>query len=158
MGKTTGSWLSGATAAVGDVNDYRGQDLGLPETGPGSLAASGRRVLALFLDWVPCALIAIAIVGPARVLGGRPTNFDTLALGIWLAVGVLTVTVFGFTPGQFFAGIKVARIEGPAVRVGLVRALARNVLIIFIVPPLLQDQNGRGLQDRATGTMLVSVR
>lgn len=158
MGKTTGSWLSGATSAVGDENEYRGQDLGLPKRGTGALAASGRRVLGLFLDWVPCALIAIGIAGPAKVFGGEPTSFDTLALGIWLAVGVASVTAFGFSPGQFFAGIRVARIEGPGVRVGFVRAVARSVLILFIVPPLLQDQNGRGLHDRATGTMLVSAR
>lgn len=160
MRRETGSWLSGASAALpeGAHSEYRGQALGLPRDGVGSAAGSGRRVLALFLDWVPSALIAVAIVGPSRVFGGEPTAFDTLALGIWFAVGVLSVTLFGFTPGQYFAGLRVARIENPQMRVGIVRALARNLLIIFIVPPLIQDVDGRGMQDRATGTMVLRAR
>ncbi len=160
MRRETGSWLSGASAALpeGAHGDYRGQALGLPRDGAGSAAGSGRRVLGLFLDWVPSALIAMAIVGPSRVFAGEPTAFDTLALGIWFAVGVLSVTLFGFTPGQYFAGLRVARIENPQMRVGLVRALARNLLIVFIVPPLIQDVDGRGMHDRATGTILVKAR
>lgn len=160
MRRETGSWLSGASAALpeGSHGEYRGQALGLPRDGAGSAAGSGRRVLALFLDWVPSALIAVAIVGPSRVFGGEPTAFDTLALGIWFAVGVLSVTLFGFTPGQYFAGLRVARIENPQMRVGIVRALARNLLIVFIVPPLIQDVDGRGMQDRATGTVVVRSR
>ncbi|WP_248488845.1 RDD family protein [Tsukamurella sp. PLM1] len=160
MGRETGSWLSGASAALpeGAHGDYRGQGLGLPRAGAGSLASTGRRVVALLLDWVPSALIAAAVVGPSRVFGGEQTSFDTLTLGIWFAVGVLTVTLFGFTPGQYFAGLRVARIEDPDMRVGIIRALARNLLIVFLVPPLIQDVDGRGMQDRATGTVVVRTR
>ena len=35
---------------------------------------------------------------------------------------------------------------------------ARNLLIVFIVPPLIQDVDGRGMHDRATGTILVKAR
>ncbi|GAA1094496.1 RDD family protein [Tsukamurella spumae] len=160
MRRETGSWLSGASAALpeGAHGDYRGQQLGLPRDGAGSVAGAGRRVLGLFLDWVPSALIAVAVVGPNKVFAGEPTSYDTLALGIWFVVGVLSVTLFGFTPGQYFAGLRVARIENPQMRVGIVRALARNLLILFIVPPLIQDVDGRGMQDRATGTVVVRSR
>ncbi|ADG78135.1 RDD domain containing protein OS=Tsukamurella paurometabola (strain ATCC 8368 / DSM / CCUG 35730/ CIP 100753 / JCM 10117 / KCTC 9821 / NBRC 16120 / NCIMB 702349 / NCTC 13040) OX=521096 GN=Tpau_1511 PE=4 SV=1 [Tsukamurella paurometabola] len=160
MGRETGSWLSGASAALpeGAHGEYRGAGLGLPRDGVGSIAPTGRRVLALMLDWVPSALIALAIAGPAKVFGGEPTAFDTSALGIWFVVGVLAVTLFGFTPGQYFAGLRVARIEDPGMRVGLLRALGRNALIVFLVPPLIQDVDGRGMQDRATGTVVVRSR
>ncbi|WP_019204182.1 RDD family protein [Tsukamurella sp. 1534] len=153
MGRETGSWLSGASAALpeGAHGDYRGQGLGLPQDGPGSVASTGRRVLGLFLDWVPSALIALAITGSSNDQG-------TLTVGIWFLVGVLSVTLFGFTPGQYFAGMRVSRIENPDMRVGFVRALARNLLILFLVPPLIQDVDGRGMQDRATGTVLVRSR
>ncbi len=154
MGRTTGSWLSGAPAALppGAQTEYKGAGIGLPRSGVGSVASTGQRVLGLFLDWAPCGLIAAAIVG----YGSNSISLATLAL--WYVVGVLAVTLFGFTPGQYFAGIRVARIEGPRLRVGLIRALARGLLIVFIVPPLLQDGDGRGMHDRATGTVLVRTR
>ncbi|MFC7751838.1 RDD family protein [Tsukamurella soli] len=152
MGRATGSWLSGASAAMpsGVHPEYKGADIGLPRSGVGAVGSTGQRVLALFIDWIACGLIVLAFA-----------SFESQSLwtlGLWLLVGVLTVTLFGFTPGQYFAGLRVARIEGPTVRVGFVRALARGVLIVFLVPPLLQDGDGRGMQDRATGTVLVRTR
>jgi hypothetical protein len=40
----------------------------------------------------------------------------------------------------------------------VLRALARQLLIVFLVPPLINDTDGRGLHDRATGTALVRTR
>ena len=41
---------------------------------------------------------------------------------------------------------------------GPIRALARQVLIVFIVPALMNDYNGRALHDRATGTAMIRTR
>lgn len=76
---------------------------------------------------------------------------------MWFVVGVLTVTLFSFTPGQYLVGLQVARVDAPA-RVGPVRALARQLLLVFIAPAIVTDVDGRGLQDRATGTALVRSR
>ncbi|MDF0529932.1 RDD family protein [Tsukamurella sp. 8F] len=154
MGRTTGSWLSGASAALPpDAHGaYKGAGVGLPERGVGSVASAGQRVLALFVDWVPCGLIAAAVVG----YGSNSFSLATLAL--WYVVGVVSVTLFGFSPGQYFTGIRVARVEGAGLRVGLIRALARGLFIVFLVPPLLQDGDGRGMHDRATGTVLIRAR
>lgn len=159
-----GSWLSGPQIG-GDVqNAYRGEDLGLPEHGPGSLATGWHRVLGLLVDWLLSYGIAVLLVGYESRTG-------TALLGVWFVVGVLTVTLFGFTPGQFIVGMRVARVdhgaergaaeaagEVPRAAVGIVRALARQVLITFLVPPLVNDYNARGLHDRATGTALVRTR
>jgi uncharacterized RDD family membrane protein YckC len=69
----------------------------------------------------------------------------------------VTLTAFGFTPGQFITGLRVARVDGGE-RVGLLRSLGRQILIVFLVPPLINDADGRGLHDRATGTALVRTR
>lgn len=45
---------------------YRGERLGLPEEGPGSVAPIGRRVGAIFLDWGMCALIAYGLLAQGR--------------------------------------------------------------------------------------------
>ncbi|MDT5205742.1 MAG: hypothetical protein QOD34_2378, partial [Mycobacterium sp.] len=39
--------------------------------------------------------------------------------------------------------------------VGLGRATARGVLIAFVIPALFVDVDGRGIQDRVTGTAVV---
>ena len=52
-----GSWLSGS-ASAGTESEYPGQRLGLPESGPGSVAGIGRRLGALVIDWLLCEAIA----------------------------------------------------------------------------------------------------
>jgi hypothetical protein len=35
------------------------------------------------------------------------------------------------------------------------RSLVRSLLVSLVIPPLVMDEDGRGLQDRATGTHVV---
>lgn len=165
MGRATGSWLSGPQAGHDVDVEYRGADLGLPETGPGSLAGGWHRVAGLMVDWLIAGGLSLLFVR-----FGSP-DMGTVILAVWFVVGVVTVTLFGFTPGQFVVGTRVARVDlGPErtaseiggttgfAAVGPIRALARQVLIVFIVPALMNDYNGRALHDRATGTAMIRTR
>ncbi|MGQ4599508.1 RDD family protein [Nocardia sp. R6R-6] len=151
MARITGSWLSGPPADPGDhaTSEFPGELLGLPKTGAGSLAGMGRRIAALFVDW----LIALGIA----TLLARTSSASSLTLLIWFVIGVTAVSLFGFTPGQYFLRLRTVRIDGP-VPVGFVRALARQVLLLFVVPALFTDADGRGMHDRATGTALANSR
>ncbi|KAA0023074.1 RDD family protein [Antrihabitans cavernicola] len=159
MARMTGSWLSGPTAALpkkpygAEPDKFRGESLGLPQSGPGSLVPTGRRVGALMIDWLMAAGVSAAFLG-SNAFGGA---LSTITLLVWFVVGVAAVTISSFTPGQFFLGISVARIDGP-VKVGFVRALARSLLLVFVVPAVITDADGRGMHDRATGTALVRTR
>ena len=154
----TGSWLSGPSAALpkGQQHEqaYSGELLGLPQHGPGSLVSTARRVLALSLDWFLSLAIAASLVGENPLESSRLSGYTLI---IWFVVGVVTVSLFSFTPGQFIAGVRVIRVDEPA-RVGIVRALARQLLIVFVVPATVTDVDGRGMHDRATGTAIVSAR
>ena len=152
MARITGSWLSGPNAA--DPNepspgDYPGELLGLPQSGAGSLVSMMRRIVALFVDWFVAMGIAALIV--------RGGSVNTLTLLVWFVIGIVTVALFGFSPGQFFLRMRVIRVDAAA-PVGFVRALVRQVLLIFVVPALFTDSDGRGMHDRATGTALVRSR
>lgn len=127
--------------------------MGLPQQGVGALAGTGRRVLALVLDWTMATGVA------SLVLGGYTTSglISTIVLAVWFGVGLVSVSLFSFTPGQFIAGIQVARIDAPA-RVGFVRALVRQLILLFVVPAVVTDMDGRGMHDRATGTALLRTR
>ncbi|MCF8611313.1 RDD family protein [Gordonia sp. HY285] len=163
--RAMGSWLSGTQMPGGENNDYRGEDLGLPASGVGSLATGWQRVLGLLVDWLISYGVAFLI------LGGWHNNIGTTVLIVWFVIGVLAVSLFGFTPGQYITGMRVARVdfgaergaaeaagEVPRAAVGPVRALGRQVLISFVVPALINDFNGRAMHDRATGTALVRTR
>ncbi|MGB6040848.1 MAG: RDD family protein [Gordonia sp. (in: high G+C Gram-positive bacteria)] len=174
MGRATGSWLSGPEFPGATENAYRGEDLGLPETGPGSLAGGWKRVLGLLLDWIIAGGLAVIIFGIKPAQGAASSlemtmrSASTPQFLILIAIGVLAVTIFGFTPGQFLAGTRTVRVdfgrergaaeasgEEPRAAVGIVRALGRMAIMLFVVPALINDYNGRAMHDRATGTAIV---
>lgn len=130
---------------------YPGGDLGLPESGPGSLAPMGRRVVALLIDWLISYGLALLALGAGAI---SKAMLSTAILVIWLLLGVVAVRLFGFTPGQLALGLQVAAVDG-RVPVGVGRLAVRGLLIGVVIPPLFVDSDGRGLQDRVTGTALV---
>ncbi|BBU22333.1 RDD family protein [Mycobacterium xenopi] len=151
MARSISSWLSGPVNADGRRPRYPGQSLGLPEGGPGSLARMGRRLAALLVDW----LIAYGLAALAMTLGWVTlSSLSTAVLLIWFVIGAAAVRLFGFTPGQLALGLAVVALDGRS-HVGLGRAVVRGMLIALVVPPLFTDADGRGLQDRVTGTAVV---
>jgi uncharacterized RDD family membrane protein YckC len=123
----------------------------LPESGPGSLAPIGRRLAALLIDWLIAYGLALLALGLGVL---SQTALSTVILLIWLLLGVVAVRLFGFTPGQLALGLQVVAVDGH-LPLGLGRLTARGMLIAAVIPPLFVDSDGRGLQDRLTGTAVV---
>lgn len=136
---------------AGSQPGYPGETMGLPQTGPGSLAPMGRRLVALIIDWLIAYGLALLAVGLGAI---SKAMLSTMILVIWLVLGVVSVRLFGFTSGQLALGLQVAAVDG-RVPVGIGRLAARGLLIGLVVPPLFTDADGRGLQDRLTGTAVV---
>ena len=156
MPRSFGTWLSGpppsdpGTPGQGPEG-FPGERLGLPESGPGSLAATGRRIVALAVDW----FIAYGLAALALSLGLFDLSvLSTAVLVVWLVLGAASVRLFGFTPGQLALGLRVASVDN-RMHVGLGRAVVRGLLVALVVPPLFTDTNGRGVQDRLTNTAVV---
>ena len=158
MAGEIGSWLSGPDSA-GSPDEYPGQRLGLPESGPGSVARQGRRVAALAIDW----LLAIGLAGLLSVFGLAPDQFlltsvgQTVVLVVWFLLGVVAVRLYGFTPGQYLMGLRVASVDN-RLHVGTGRAAARGLLISLVIPALFTDADARGIHDRLTATAVVRSR
>ncbi|MFH9008863.1 RDD family protein [Streptomyces afghaniensis] len=148
-----GSWLSGPRAAAEEAGvdfGYRGEQLGLPEEGPGSIARPGRRLGALAVDWGLSLLIAYGLI----------TQSYNEAAQIWaplimFALMVLTVGTVGFTPGKRLLGLRVLALNTG--RVSPWRAVLRTVLLFLAIPALIWDRDGRGLHDRLAGTVEVRI-
>jgi len=152
MAREIGSWLSGPEGvSPGDESGWPGQALGLPESGPRSLARMGRRFLALFIDW----LIAYGLAALGMSLGFLSiSTLSTAVLAIWFVLGALSVRLFGFTPGQYALGLMVISVDN-RLHVGIGRAAVRGVLLALVIPGLFTDADGRGLQDKFTATAVV---
>ncbi len=129
---------------------HQGERLGLPQSGPGSIAPVGRRVVALLVDWALCMLIAYGLLA-----GGEPQRAGNWAVLIFFVLSVLTVGTVGCTPGKRLLGLRVAA-EGGG-RLSLPRVLLRSLLIVLVVPAVVWDRDTRGLHDRLTRSVQVRI-
>ncbi|MFI0985133.1 RDD family protein [Streptomyces exfoliatus] len=148
-----GSWLSGPRAAAEQAGvdfGYRGQQLGLPEEGPGSIARPGRRLGALAVDWGLCLLIAYGLITDGY--GQATSNWALLLLFVTSA---LTVGSVGATPGKVLFRLRVVSANGG--RLGPFRAVLRSLLVCLAIPALIWDRDGRGLHDRLSGAVQVRI-
>jgi hypothetical protein len=137
--------LTAAEPAAADTSpSYPGQQFGLPQRGPGSVASMPRRILALFIDWLLSMLIAYWLTG---------SQFWTIVV-FAVEVYVLTATT-GFTVGKRLAGIRTIRTNGDLV--GFRWALVRTLILLTVIPALLTDRDLRGLHDRASDTLVIRV-
>lgn len=119
----------------------------MPPSGPGSVASMSRRIGALFIDWLICTFIVVALIRPAHV------DVEYWTLLIFAAQDLVLTALTGFTIGKRLLGIKVARLDGRMV--GPLWGLLRTVLLLTVVPPLLLNRDLRGLHDRASNTVVV---
>lgn len=129
---------------------YRGRQLGLPESGPGSVATFGRRFGALLVDWGLCVLIAYGLF-----TGGGQQATSNRALIIFLVLSLLTVGTVGFTPGKRLFGLRVIAENGE--RLGVGRVVVRSLLLCLAIPALVWDRDGRGLHDRLARAVQVRI-
>ncbi|AZQ71264.1 MULTISPECIES: RDD family protein [Streptomyces] len=148
-----GSWLSGPRAAAEDMGiefGHRGERLGLPASGPGSVAPIGRRFGALVIDWALCMLIAYAFLAQ-----GNQQRAGNWALLIFLVLSLLTVGTVGCTPGKRLLGLRVISEDGT--RLPLPRVLLRSVLLLLVIPAVIWDRDTRGLHDRLARAVQVRI-
>jgi uncharacterized RDD family membrane protein YckC len=114
---------------------------------------TGKRILALILDWAASILIVQAIPnGPAY----GTQEFSLLTLAIFAVEVALFTWTIGSSFGQRIVGLRV-KAEKNDHNPSLIQSLIRTILIVLIIPPLLAGADGRGLHDRITKTKIVKV-
>jgi len=146
--KDVASWLEGPRARSGAQDDavYAGQRLGLPADGPGSLAGFGRRLAALTIDWIACVIL----VQPF-------SNAPWAPLAAFAGMSLLLLSTLSATFGMRLLGIGVAKLGSR----GLVSPLlvtVRTLLLCVVIPALIWDRDGRGMHDKAIGTVVIRTR
>ena len=85
-----------------ELPDWPGQRLGLPETGPRSVARIGRRLAAIAIDWGIAVLISVAFF-----------DYDPLAtLAVFVGMQILFTIVVNASVGHLLLGMRVVPMAG----------------------------------------------
>jgi uncharacterized RDD family membrane protein YckC len=133
---------------------YRGEKLGLPPTGRGSLAATGPRLLAFLVDAAAAGLVAALFVphkSGDSFSERLPGSWSLIPFALDYLIGVL---VAGRTVGMYLTGLRLIRVSADTA-IDPLRIVGRTALLCLLVPALIFDRDGRGLHDRFTDTAVV---
>ena len=114
--------------------------------------SQGRRMLGVLIDWLMSYAIAIGFF----VEFGEPSMGAVVFL-IFTAQYLLFAALGGATPGHRVVGLKIVRFSDGAMPTPL-QALIRTGLLVLIVTAITFDQNGRGINERLSNTVLVRTR
>lgn len=119
----------------------------------GARVGLGRRLGAIAIDWL-LALLVARLVLPGTTYGSGDYALATLAIFAVEIVLLTWLTASSF--GQRILGIAVVTQQDR--RLSLWRTLIRTLLICLVVPAIVYDSQGRGLQDLAVGSRVVFRR
>ncbi|MFT4228936.1 MAG: RDD family protein [Microbacterium sp.] len=124
---------------------FPGERLGLPQSGSGSVARLGRRVIAYLVDAACAAILSAAFFA-----------YDPWAtLAVFAIVQIIFIPLIGGSPGHRIAGLRLALVGGGWT--GLWRPVVRTALLVLLIPAVIWDSDQRGLHDKAAGTVLQRV-
>jgi uncharacterized RDD family membrane protein YckC len=123
------------------------------ESGLGSVAGFGPRLLAFVIDAVLANLVAVIIDG-----GYHRSDRQSLIVALaFLLIELLFVSVIGQTPGMRVVGIGVVSYADRG-RAAFRWVAVRTVLLATVLPGLFTDASGRAMHDRAAGTVTIRTR
>ena len=97
------------------------------------------------LLWRLVAAVHAAFCKPG---GRQPTTGKTL-----VQIALLLVGTLGSTIGHRLVGLRVLSLHGGAARP--LQVLVRTMLLCLFLPAMFWDRDGRGLHDKAAGTVIV---
>lgn len=130
-------------APMSSASTWPGRGLGLPESGPSSIARVVRRIAALAIDWGAAILVSVAFF-----------SYEALAtLAVFAVVQVVFLLTINASPGHLILGMRVVPVRGGYL--GIWRPFARTALLCLVVPAVIWDRDQRGMHDRLAGTVLV---
>jgi uncharacterized RDD family membrane protein YckC len=135
------------------MSRYPGERLGLPETGPQSVARVGRRFVAITLDWVISAMVLMLITGRDYLTISSTPLGQMQLLATFVALQILSIWAIGGSIGHRLMRLYIVNVQGSGVTWW--RPIARSLLLALVVPALVWDSDQRGFHDKVAGTLLL---
>ena len=110
----------------------------------------GRRLAALMVDWLACYFIVVAFTGG---LGATAPSRSWSVLALFFAEIVIFSALQGATVGHRIFGIRIVRFADGS-GISPIQALIRSALLVTVIFAITFDENGRGMHERLSGTVL----
>jgi len=110
----------------------------------------GRRLVALIIDWFVSLGVTLLVFREVSY-GSTASSFATLA--VFAGEVIVFTWLLAGSFGQRLLGVRVVRVDGG--RLSLGRIILRTVLLCLVIPAVIWDSSGRGLHDRAAGSIVV---
>lgn len=110
----------------------------------------GRRVAAITLDWLACYAIIAALSGG---IGQMTPDRSPIILALFFGEVAILTALTGASLGQKIFGLRVVRFsDGGAITP--LQALIRTFFLVLVVTAVTYDENGRGIHERISKTVL----
>jgi uncharacterized RDD family membrane protein YckC len=119
--------------------------------------SQGRRALGITIDWIACYAISLGFFAGGGSFADRVPGARLPVLLLLFAEYSILVALTGTSFGHRVVGLKVVRFSdgGP---VTPLQALIRTALLLPIVTAITFDENGRGINERLSNTVLIRSR
>ena len=119
--------------------------------------SQGRRLLGITIDWLACYAIALGFFAGSGSFSDRVPHARIPVLILLFAEYSLLVAFGGASFGHRIVGLKVIRFSDRGVATPL-QALIRGALLMPLITAITFDENGRGINERFSNTVLVKTR
>lgn len=114
----------------------------------------GRRMLGITLDWLAAYAIALGFFSGGGSFLERSRGLGGTVLVVMAIEYFVLVTFGGSSFGHRIVGLKVIRFSDGGVATPI-QVLVRTLLMVIIITAITFDENGRGINERISNTVLV---
>jgi uncharacterized RDD family membrane protein YckC len=136
-----------------EPHTYPGQGLGLPDSGPQSIARFGRRLSALAVDWASSVLVVMVITGSSYLDLASSAEGQFYILGMFVFLQTFGIWAIGGSIGHRIFRMYIVNASGGSLNWW--RPLVRSLLLALVIPAIMWDSDQRGFHDKIAGTILL---
>jgi len=119
--------------------------------------SQGRRLLGITIDWLACYAISLGFFAGGGSFADRVPGARVPTLLLLFAEYCLLVAFGGASFGHRLVGLKVVRFSDGGAATPI-QALIRGALLMPLITAITFDEDGRGINERFSNTVLVQRR
>jgi len=119
--------------------------------------SQGRRALGILIDWLAAYAVTLGFFAGGGTLLDRSRGVGGTVLLIMAIEYLVLVTLGGASFGHRLVGLKVIRFSDGGAATP-VQVFIRTLLLVIVITAITFDENGRGVNERLSNTVLVSTR